>query len=255
MSSLPLDTQTPSSLFEILDETEDYLVINKSGNLVCHPTKGDNYSSLIGQLRIYFSDQTGIRPSFVNRLDRETSGIVLVAKNPQTHALIQRSFQGNCVEKIYLAVVQGIPKESEGEIDQPIARDSRSEVAIKQAVSPNGAPSVTRWKQVRSMSPFSLLEVRPQTGRLHQIRVHLASIGHPIVGDKLYGPDSSFYLEFVRAGWTQKLEKHLLVKRQMLHAAELKISPNHRGSTWHWKAPVPKDMRDFISSIDPNGIS
>ncbi len=188
------------SLFEIIDETDDYLVINKCGDLVCHPTKGDAYSSLIGRLRVYFSNQPEVRPSFVNRLDRETSGVILIAKNPQVHASMQQAFQQNRIQKVYSAIVYGKPVHRAGIIEQPLGRDKNSEVTIKQTIQSDGATSITKWKVTYASTEFSLLEVRPQTGRLHQIRVHLASIGHPIVGDKLYGPDPRFYLEFVRHG-------------------------------------------------------
>ena len=247
---------TRTDLFEILDESDDWLVVNKPGDLVCHPTKGDARSSLIGRLRLYFADLPDVRPSFVNRLDRETSGVILIAKNPRAHAEFQRRFQTGCVEKVYRAIVQGIPKQSYGTIEKPIGRDPSSEVRIKQAILADGQPAVTEWKLVQSSQdgtqPFSLLEVRPQTGRLHQIRVHLSSIGHPIVGDKLYGPDPRLYLEFVRGGWTPALQKHLLVSRQMLHAAALLIMHDDRTEALEWRAPLPPDMREFLEKNLPH---
>ena len=247
-------------LFEILEETPDWLAINKSGDLVCHPTKSGPLSSLIGRLRLYFDGQPEVRPSFVNRLDRETSGVVLIAKNSQTHAAMQRAFEGGRVEKVYLAVVHGVPSQTEGEIDLPLAREPDAEVVIRQAVQSDGAPSITRWKLLRSSArasvqagAFSVFEVRPQTGRLHQIRVHLAAMGHPIVGDKLYGPDPRLYLEFIQTGWTPALEKQLLVSRQMLHALTLRIWNANGEESGPWQAPIPSDMRAFLqnSGLDP----
>ncbi len=235
------------TLLEIMDETDDYLVVNKPGNLVCHPTKGDARSSLIGRLRLYFSDQPGVQPSLINRLDRETSGIVLIAKNPKTHAMMQRAFQQNQVQKIYHAIVHGVPSQSEGIVEKALGRDLNSIIKIKQIDRTDGSPSLTNWKQLRASARFSLLEVRPQTGRLHQIRVHLASIGHPIVGDKLYGPDPNLYLEFVRTGWTPNLQKQLLTPRQMLHASELMIRDQSSNQTRTWKAPMPADLQDFLT--------
>jgi len=247
-SSITVKT-TRTDLFECLDESDDWLVINKPANLVCHPTKGDALSSLIGRLRLYFPEQSGVQPSFVNRLDRETSGVVLIAKNPRAHAQLQRCFQNGHVEKVYFAIVHGVLGQNEGVIEKPIGRDSSSEIRIKQTILMNGQAAVTAWKCLSfshgGNTPFSMLEVRPQTGRLHQIRVHLSSIGHPIVGDKLYGPDPRLYLEFVRGGWTPALQKHLLVPRQMLHAAALRITRHGGTEVLEWKAPLPADMREF----------
>ena len=246
---------TRTDLFEILDESDDCLVVNKPADLVCHPTKGDAMSSLIGRLRLYFTDHPNVRPSFVNRLDRETSGVILIAKNPRAHAEFQRRFQTGCVEKVYRAIVHGIPRHPCGTIEKPIGRDPSSEVRIKQAILADGQPAFTEWKLVQSAGDgapsFSLLEVRPQTGRLHQIRVHLSSVGHPIVGDKLYGPDPRFYLEFVRGGWTPALQKHLLVPRQMLHAAALRITHDDKTEALEWRAPLPSDMQEFLEKNLP----
>ena len=235
---MPTDT-----LFEIIEETADFLVVNKTGDLVCHPTKGDAYSSLIGRLRLYYANQPNVKPSFVNRLDRETSGVVLIAKHPVAHKTLQRQFDQRRVSKRYLAIVEGIPATDGGTIDQPIGREPGSVVIIKQAVIPDGMPSVTHWKKLGEGTGVTLLEVQPETGRLHQIRVHLSSIGHPIVGDKIYGPDPLFYLEFAKNGWNHMLEKRLKTRRQMLHAVEMGISDET--GIRQWKAPVPEDMRAF----------
>jgi 23S rRNA pseudouridine1911/1915/1917 synthase len=231
-------------LFEIIEETEDFLILNKPGGLVCHPTKGDAYSSLIGRLRLYFENKPEVKPSFVNRLDRETSGIIVIAKNPATHAGMQKSFEGGQVEKTYWAVVHGIPKEISGAIDKPLGREPGAEVVIKQTILEGGSSSQTSWQLLHQANDFSILEVKPKTGRLHQIRVHLSSIGHPIVGDKLYGPDSRLYLEFIQTGWTPTLEEKLLTSRQMLHAIALKVF--YKEKYWEWKSSVPEDMQYFI---------
>ncbi len=240
-----MNAAATESLFDIIEESADLLALNKPGNLVCHPTKGDEYSSLISRLRLYFADKPEVQPSFVNRLDRETSGVILIAKNPETHASLQRDYINGRAEKIYFAVVHGAPRETEGEINQPLAREPDCEVRTKQSIQPTGAVSVTRWKACKVTPKFSLLEVRPQSGRLHQIRVHLSSIGHPIVGDKLYGPDHRLYLQFIETGWTPELEKQLLTPRQMLHASELKIQRADGSEIGHWKAPLPADFRAF----------
>lgn len=235
-----------SDLFEIVEETDEYLVVNKEGDLVCHPTKGDEYSSLIGRLRLYFQNQPKVIPSFVNRLDRETSGVILIAKTPKFHAWVQKLFQNGSVRKIYHGIVKGIPSEPQGVIDRPIGREPNAEIKIRQAIIENGSASKTHWKLVRKGRDYSLLEIQPETGRLHQIRVHLSSISHFIVGDKLYGPDPALYLEFVQTSWTSRLEEKLLVPRQLLHASELSVNDPSSGKSWLWKAPMPDDMKEFI---------
>ncbi len=231
----------------LLDEGEDYLVVDKPGNLVCHPTKDGPTSSLIGRLRLHFEGHAEIRPSFVNRLDRETSGIVLVAKSGKAHAFFQRALNDGATEKIYLAVIHGVPNREEGVIEQPIGREGTGPVHIRQTVRADGAPSVTHWRRLASANGLSLLEIRPRSGRLHQIRVHLAWLGHPLVGDKIYGPDPRLYLEFIQTGWTPSLEARLLMPRQMLHATALRLKDPVSGQAFHWQAPPPEDMRHFLA--------
>lgn len=221
---------------EIVDETEDLIVLNKPGGLVCHPTKGVQYSSLIGRLRLYF-EGTEAEPRFVNRLDRETSGIVLISKNRPVHKLLCRELEQ--AEKIYLAVVHGDPG-SEGIIEQSIGKDVDSPVAVKQkVVLVDGKPSITHWRTLSTVDGFALLRLRPVTGRMHQLRVHLQWLGHAIVGDKLYGPDETLYLEFTQHDWTPRLEENLLARRQLLSAVEL------RTPSYHWRVEPPTDLAGF----------
>lgn len=237
-----------SNLLEIVAESPDWCVLNKPGDLVCHPTKKGPTSSLIGRLRLHYEGRPEVQPSFVNRLDRETSGLVLVAKSPSAHKRLQAAWAGKSCEKSYLAIVHGTPREREGSIEQPLGKHPSAEVAILQAVVPGGAGSCTDWRLVEVMGGFSLLEVRPRTGRLHQIRVHLAWLGHPVVGDKLYGPDPRLYLEFIRTGWTPQLEERLLVSRQMLHAGRLAMEVPGEGRL-EWAAPPPADFAAFLAGV------
>ena len=234
------------NLLEIVAESPDWCVLNKPGDLVCHPTKKGPTSSLIGRLRLHYEGHPEVQPSFVNRLDRETSGLVLVAKSPAAHKRLQAAWGGESSEKAYLAIVHGTPREREGSIEQPLGKHPAAEVGILQAVVPGGSVSRTDWRLTEEMGAFSLLEVRPRTGRLHQIRVHLAWLGHPVVGDKLYGPDPRLYLEFIRTGWTPQLEERLLVSRQMLHAGRLAVEVAVEGRL-EWKAPPPPDFIGFLA--------
>lgn len=220
-------------MLDIVEESDDYLVLNKPGGLVCHPTKSSAYSSLIGRLRLFYLNVDGVEPRFVNRLDRETSGIVVVSKNRPAHKLLCRELDN--ADKLYWAVVKGEPT-PEGTIDQPLGKAEGSPVVVKQAVRPDGKPSVTHWRVLRSSGDLSLLELRLETGRMHQLRVHLSWLGHPIVGDKLYGPDETLYLEFIENGWTARHRAELRAERQLLTALELK-SPNH-----HWRVEPPEDI-------------
>jgi 23S rRNA pseudouridine1911/1915/1917 synthase len=212
-------------LFDIVHEDADLLVINKPAGLVCHPTKGDEYSSLISRARLHVG--AGSEPQLINRLDRETSGVTLVAKNPETALEIRRIWERRDVVKKYLAIVHGAVAKEEGLIDAPLGKDTRSPVAIKDCVTPGGAPAQTQFRVLRRFrraeGEFSLLEIQPATGRKHQIRIHLAHIGHPIVGDKLYGLDENFYLDFVSYRLTDAQRQRLILPYHALHAAEVRF--------------------------------
>jgi 23S rRNA pseudouridine1911/1915/1917 synthase len=227
---------------EVVDEGEDYLVVNKPEALVCHPTVGDDHSSLIGRLRLYFQKDPSITPHFVNRLDRETSGLVLVSKRKEKHKIFCQAYEQ--ANKTYWAVVHGALPADQGIIDGPLGPARGSLVRLKQAVVADGKEARTAWKVVRRFEregqPYSLLEIHPQTGRMHQIRVHLAHLGHAVVGDKIYGPDESFFVESLEQGWTPRLEQGLGARRHLLSALELKLLDHH------WQVGPPQDMLDFL---------
>jgi 23S rRNA pseudouridine1911/1915/1917 synthase len=262
------------TLFEIIYEDGGLLVVNKPAGLVCHPTKTDEYSSLISRARLHLGP--GARPQLVNRLDRETSGVTLVAKDADTARELRRIWENRQVEKDYLAIVHGHVPEAHRVIDAPLGKDVQSRVVIKDCVRTDGSAARTEYWVERRFSrgskpegrkprsegnpkskarsedpgaggdaqsatalnplPFSLLLVRPQTGRKHQIRIHLAHIGYPIVGDKLYGGDEDLYLALVENRLTPEQRRRLILPYHALHAREVRFQ--WRGQQWAFRAEL-----------------
>jgi 23S rRNA pseudouridine1911/1915/1917 synthase len=243
--------------FKIIDETDDYAVIDKPPFLLIHPTKPDGTRTLWQELRGLFAFEiaAGGQVSIVNRLDRETSGLVLVAKKADVARRFGVLMQRRQLKKEYLAIVWGWPEWERTFVDAALDRQGKhrdSAIWLKQMIHPAGAPAQTelhverRFERstggTRLTEKFSLIRAIPHTGRTHQIRVHLASIGHPIVGDKIYGPDEQLYLHFIETGWTAELERQLLLPRHALHSARLAIEGEH-----DWNSSLPHDLADFSS--------
>jgi 23S rRNA pseudouridine1911/1915/1917 synthase len=239
--------------FQIIDETDDYLAVDKPPYLLVHPTKPDGQPTLWKELRelLAFEIANGGQVSIVNRLDRETSGLVLVAKTSAAARRFGLLMQEQRFKKEYLAIVWGWPDWDTQTVDAPLVRQGKHETSpiwLKQAIHPDGAPAQTEFhverRFARSTSAgekFALVRAIPRTGRTHQIRVHLASLGHPVVGDKIYGPDEHLYLQFIETGWTPGLEQSLLLPRHALHATKLAINAEMK-----WTSPLYADLAAFL---------
>ena len=243
--------------FRIVDESDEWIVIDKPPHLEAHPSKPGGAYTLWDGLRelLAFEIANGGQVSIINRLDRETSGLTLVCKTAGAARRFATWMEERRIHKEYLAVVFGWPERDHYEIDAPLARlgaHQASAIWLKQGVHPLGAEARTAIhvekrfeKQTANGTRFSLVRAVPETGRTHQIRVHAAHIGHPLVGDKIYGPDECHYLEFIDTGWTEELARSLLLPRHALHSAVLKIDTP--GAPLEWRAPLPPDLAEWVA--------
>ena len=256
-------------LFAVIHEDADLLVVHKPADLVCHPTKGDEYSSLISRARLYLKTES--EPHLVNRLDRETSGLVVIAKNSTAAGELGKVWETRAVQKEYVAIVHGHVAAEQGMIDAPLGKDETSIVAIKDCVRADGTPAQTeffvekRFARSGGLPPqpafghllphggegrdegaprFSLLRLLPRSGRKHQIRIHLAHLGHPIVGDKIYGGDSDLYLALVEGRLTEEQRARLILPTHALHAGRLQF--HWRERDWDFATPPEPLFTDFL---------
>jgi 23S rRNA pseudouridine1911/1915/1917 synthase len=282
-----------TELFQVLYEDEELLAINKPAGLVCHPTKGDVYSSLISRIRLHVGAEVPVH--LVNRLDRETGGVVLAVKGDKRVGKIKQLFAEREVTKEYLAIVHGHVAADSGFCEAPLGKDEQAATAVKDCVRPDGAAARTDFVVVqrfertvpttsgqptpdpsqegncvqrasylaplpggagggspdsafrapRSAFLFTLLRVHPHSGRKHQIRIHLAHLGHPIVGDKIYGGDERLYLDFVERRLTEAQRRQLILPCHALHAAELRF--NWLLKEWVFRAEPEPWFQDFIA--------
>ena len=254
-----LESDGPKSLnqaaFGVLAETEEFLVVDKPAGLLVHPTKPGGPRTLWDGVKDLLSYElaNGGSVSIVNRLDRETSGIVLIAKTPAAARRAGLAMQNHLIRKRYLAVVFGWPDWDRKEITEPILRKGEvmtTNVYLQRMVHPEGMPSHTRFEvksrgSLHDQRRFSVIAVEPLTGRTHQIRVHLAHAGHPVVGDKIYASDGRHYLDFIANNWTEELAHELWMPRHALHCESMSLE----GTEWH--SPLPEDMRGFLYPESP----
>lgn len=243
-----------NATFTLLDEGKDWIVVNKPAPLQIHPGDPNGPPTLWHRLcdLLSYEIANGGQVSIINRLDRETSGVVLVAKTKELARLFGMAMQERLIRKTYAALVHGWPDWEDLVLDAPILRAGEvqeADIWVKQMVHPQGAPCRTTFRTLRRFAvnerKLALVEARPETGRMHQIRVHMHHLGLPIVGDKLYGVDDRCYLEFIDTGWTTALEKKLLLPRQALHSTRLEL--NLAGFPPFWEAPLPEEFAALTS--------
>ena len=228
----------------VVFEDEHLIVVDKPAGLVVHPAAGNPDGTLVNALLHHCAGQlSGIggvaRPGIVHRIDKDTSGLLVVAKSDAAHEGLARQFADHAIERAYLAVCNGYPTPSEGTISARIGRSdaNRKKMAVLPKESSRGKHAVTRYKTLRKMNGCSLVECRLETGRTHQVRVHLASIGHPLVGDPVYGRASSAL---------RPLLQKLGFRRQALHAAVLGFIHPVTGHRLSFSSGLPADMAELI---------
>lgn len=227
----------------ILREDGDLLVVNKPGSVVCHPSKHGPWSSLIGACRQYLGAEVLHMPS---RLDRETSGVVVFARNRELGSKLQTAIERGRVRKTYETILSGRLEEPVT-VEAPIGRATDSQVYLKQAVRADGQAAATEFVPLAWRGGYTLARVHPRSGRLHQIRVHAAHLGHSVAGDKLYGPDECLFLEFIERGFTARLAAALPLARQALHASRIEFDL-HEG-TLSFEAPLAPDLAAFWAGL------
>lgn len=219
-----LTTLPPEVSVPILYEDDDCVIMNKPIGLLTHARGGDTIEASVASfLRSYVSGQTGDRAGIVHRLDRATSGVIIGAKTPEALSWLQKQFSQRKVKKSYTAIVDGHLKAAEAIVDMPIERNPKAPATFRVGI--NGKPSVTRYRVTAETPHCSLVELKPETGRTHQLRVHLANLGHPIVGDVLYGGS--------------------VADRLFLHATSLEITLPSRERIV-CEAPVPNSFEEFL---------
>jgi 23S rRNA pseudouridine1911/1915/1917 synthase len=244
----PLSLKPEPIPLTILYEDSSIIVIDKPSGMVVHPAYGNPSGTLVNALLYHCKDLAGIngvlRPGIVHRLDKDTSGVMVVAKEDEAFHQLTKQFKNRTVGKVYFAIAYGKFSQDEGLIDSAIGRHP-SERKRMSTRTKKGRTAITRWKRVEEFDSCTLLEISPQTGRTHQIRVHLSSIGHPILGDPLYG----------RKGRPGAIHDPVLkecvkrMNRQALHAHRLEFTHPRTGERVHFVSPIPQDMKEVLEGL------
>lgn len=231
----PADIQPESIPLQIIYEDDDLLVVDKPAGMVVHPSSGHATGTLVHAALAHAPDMQGVggelRPGVVHRLDKGTSGLILLAKDDRTHAWLQSQFSQRRVDKEYLALVDGRPPTARGLVNAPIGRDPSNRKRM--AVVPHGRASETRYDSLENFEAHTLLSVHPKTGRTHQIRIHLAFLKCPVAGDRVYG----------------RRRSSLDLTRPFLHAHRLTLTLREGGDRRSFEAPLPPDLADVLARL------
>ncbi len=233
----PTDLIPEDIPLEIIFENDDLMVINKAAGMVVHPSAGHSSGTLVHAALAHAPDLPGVggeqRPGVVHRLDKDTSGLILIAKNDRAHRWLQDQFRLRKVKKVYLALVDGIPPTPEGRIEAAIARDPSKRKRMAVVPDDRGRESITEYRTLENFPVHTLLEAHPYTGRTHQIRLHLAFLGTPIVGDTVYG----------------RKKPTLTITRHFLHAARLTVQLPGESELRTFSAPLPDDLAEVLTEL------
>lgn len=228
----PLNLKPQDIKLEIVHEDKDYLIINKPAGMVVHPAPGHKEGTLVNAILHHLKGKTSkkgdpIRPGILHRLDKDTSGIIVIAKNDRAHENFSKQMESRTIEKTYVTLVHGVIK-NKGIIDAPIGRHHLKRKDM--TVSESGKHAITEFKPIKNFEKYTLLEVKIKTGRTHQIRVHLSKIDHPVVGDPQYG------------------KKDDLLDRQFLHAKEIKFE-DLNGKKNSYTTKIPQELEEILTNL------
>ncbi len=243
----PLEAQPEDIPLAVIYEDDALLVVNKPAGLVVHPAPGHPTGTLVNALLFHVTDLSGIggklRPGIVHRLDKDTSGLMVVAKGDDAHVALSNAIRRREVRRVYRAVSWGHLSESPVTVDAPIGRDLRDRKRM--AVLEGGRRAITRIRIRERWRAAELLDVSLKTGRTHQIRVHLAHLGHPVVGDDVYGGGWGRGMSGVAQGWARELDRR--AKRQLLHASDLAFRHPSSGEEMRFRISPPNDFEGVVA--------